>query len=227
MKASNNEFARILEVLNTMKPLSPDAMLTSFDRLIARIAFWLLWIGAGLFLVLVAFAAWVRFDSPLRGWWLTAALCIGIASMALAMLSVIVDAVPNAVTVLRFHKNAHRRMLLEVEHDSKNAKQLGGFEKRLLERTDKLLAIKIERLKGHLGFFLGGADKVAIFALAGMGWAALKEFQSMGGGWRHDVYLYGLAFTGGLAIGGVLLNVVVRRYNYQRDLLSLALDRVA
>lgn len=61
MKASNNEFARILEVLNTMKPLSPDAMLTSFDRLIARIAFWLLWIGAGLFLVLVAFAAWVRF----------------------------------------------------------------------------------------------------------------------------------------------------------------------
>lgn len=101
------------------------------------------------------------------------------------------------------------------------------LKKNCLKKTDKLLSIKIERLKGHLGFFLGGADKVAILALAGMGWAAWKEFQSIGSGWRQDVFLYGLAFTGGLAIGGALLNVVVRRYCYQRDLLSLALDRVA
>ena len=227
MKANSNELARILEVLDMMKPLAPDAMLTAFDRLIARITFWLRWIGVGLFLVLVAFAAWVRFAGPLHGPWLKAAFWIGIASMGLSMLSIVVDAVPSAVTLLRFQKNAHRRMLLEVEHDSRNATQLVAFGKKLLERTDKLLAIKINRLKEHLGFFLGGADKIAIFALAGMGWTALKEIQSIGVGWRYDVFVYGLAFMGGLAFGGVLLNVVVRRYNYQRDLLALALDQLA
>ena len=49
MKANSNELARILEVMDMMKPLAPDAMLTAFDRLIARINFWLRWIGVGLF----------------------------------------------------------------------------------------------------------------------------------------------------------------------------------
>jgi len=142
------------------------------------------------------------------------------------MLSVMIDAVPNLITIVRFRKVARRRLLLEIEHDFCHAKVLIGFERRAIEKTDKLLAIKVERLKGHVGFVLGSADKVAIFALAGMGWAALKEIQQVGTGWRHDVLIYGLAFTGGLAIGGVLLNDVIRRYSYQRDLLAIALDQL-
>ncbi|GAB2871689.1 hypothetical protein GCM10027093_04160 [Paraburkholderia jirisanensis] len=224
MKINNGDFAKILEVLDRMKPLAPEAMLTAFDRLVARIASRLLWSGGALFIVLASFAGWVRFVGPLRGWWLTAAICTGIACMVLALLSIIVETLPSAVIALRFRKSAYRRMLLEVEHDLRHAQQLCVFDKRLIERTDTFLALKIERLKGQLGFFLGGADKVAMIALAGMGWAAFKEFQSVVEGLHHDIFIYGLAFSGGIAFGGVLLNIVARRYSYQRDLLTLALD---
>lgn len=209
-----------------MKPLPVSALVTRFDRIFARAANWLRWSGFGLFLGILAFAAWVKVRGPLHGGWLTAALALCLASMALAMLSIVVDAIPNLVTIVRFRKVARRRLLLEIDHDLKHTQTLVTFERRLIEKTDKLLSIKIERLKGHIGLALGGADKIALFSLAGMGWAALQEIHQIGLGWRHDALIYGLAFMGGLAIGGVLLNDVIRRYSYQRDLLTLALERL-
>lgn len=223
--SNTHEFSRILEVLDAMKPLSPDAMLTSFDRLVAVITCWLRWVGVALFTVLLGFAAWVRFVGRLQGEWIAVALWVAIVSMLAAMASVVLDTVPSMVTLLRFKKNAHKRLLLEIDHDSKHVKKLMIFDKKLLERTDKWLAIKMERLRGQLGIFLGGADKIAIFALAGLAWSALKELPGIEPGWRHDLFVYGVAFVGGLAFGGVLLNVILRRYGYQRDLLALALDR--
>lgn len=146
--------------------------------------------------------------------------------MIFSLVSLIVDVIPAATMLARFKKNSLEQLILEIDHDSEQAKKLLIFDKKTLEKTDSWLSIRITRIRERLGFFLGGADKVAILALGSMGWATVNAIKNLEQGWQQDLFLYGVAFLGGLAIGGVMLNLIVRRYTYQRDLLALALDRL-
>ncbi|KML05978.1 MULTISPECIES: hypothetical protein [Burkholderia] len=226
MTIANNAFFKILKMLDGMKQLPPQAMQTAFDKWVARIAAVCRWTGVALFAILLGFAGWVKFVHPIQGGWLTVALFIGIATTILALLSLVVDIIPAAVMLVRFKHNSLKRLILEIEHDSTQARKLLIFDRQMLERTDAWLSIQIARIRDRLGFFLGGADKVAILALGSMGWATLNTLKSLQNTWQQNAFLYGAAFLGGLAIGGVMLNVIVQRYTYQRDLLALALDLI-
>jgi len=226
MTIANSAFFKILKMLDGMTQLPPQAMQTAFDKWVAFIAAVCRWTGVVLFAILLGFVGWVKFIHPIQGGWLTLALFIGIATTIFALVSLVVDVIPAAVMLVRFKHNSLKRLILEIEHDSTHARKLLIFDRQLLERTDAWLSIRIARIKDRLGFFLGGADKVAILALGSMGWATLNTLKSLQNTWQQNGFLYGAAFLGGLAIGGVMLNVIVQRYTYQRDLLALALDLI-
>ncbi|KVC18358.1 hypothetical protein WS58_21115 [Burkholderia pseudomultivorans] len=226
MSIANHEFHTILTKLDEMHPLPPGALQTALSRSIAPISAVFRWISVALYFILLGFAGWVRFIRPVHGIWLNIAVGTGIASMLFALSFLLLDLVPMIAMLFRFRKNALKTLLLEIEHDSEHAKALATYDRRLLQRTDAWLSMKIERVKNRLGFFIGGGDKAAILALAGMGWATLREVTNLQAGLLQDAFLYGVAFLGGLAIGGLMLNVVVQRYSYQRDLLALALDKL-
>ncbi|MBU9223435.1 hypothetical protein [Burkholderia multivorans] len=226
MSMANHELHAILTKLDEMHPLPPGAMQSAFSRAIAPISAVFRWISIALYFVLLGFVGWVRFIRPVHGIWLNIAEATGITSMLFALIFLLLDFGPTIGMLLRFRKNALKTLLLEIEHDSEHAKRLAAYDRRLLHRTDAWLAMKIERIKDRLGFFLGGGDKAAIFALASLGWATVREVKNLQAGLMHDALLCGVAGLGGIAIAGLLLNVILQRYRYQRDLLALALDRL-
>lgn len=214
----------LLQVLHGMDSVKAASKITSLESKLLRFARWLRVFSVALFLVLCFFALWIKFISPVQGGWIIFVQLIGIGSMLSALVGMILDVIPAFFLMINFRNEALRSFQIEIEHDFTHIAELVLHEAELLERVRKLLHQKIERINGRLGFFLGGTDKIALFALATMGWSAWTEFSALSGGWQQNFFIYGVAALGGLAFGGVMLNVVARRYAYQRDLLDLALD---
>lgn len=109
-------------------------------------------------------------------------------------------------------------------HDFQNASELDAFEIDTLQAVDKWLSLKIDRMKMRIGIFLGGSDKVAFFALAGTAWSIWHNLPNGDWSWEKRIYLYGMGMLAGLAIGGMLMNWLIKKLTYQRDLLALVLQ---
>lgn len=135
----------------------------------------------------------------------------------------IVDIVPVAVSVVRFDTYAFQRRKREIEHDLSHLKGLAVFDPVVLKLTDKWLALKIERMKMRIGNYLGGSDKVAVFALVSAGWTVWNNFPQSKLSWQSQAYFVELRPLVGLAAGGMLVNRAIRQLTYQRDLLALAM----
>lgn len=215
---------QLFQTLHGMSPVSGDRMRSSFEWKMTRITWVLRGISLALFLLLFSLALWIHFVGTLHGFWQDIAIVAGLGSMAFAMLGLILDTLPSFLEILNLRNKAFRHFQLEIQHDSAHVAELLLYKTEVLERARQWLTFKIERIKDRLGIFLGGADKVALFALATMGWSAWKEFSELDSSWEHDLFLYGAAFLCGITIGGVFLNAIMQRYSYHRDLIDLALD---
>jgi len=150
---------------------------------------------------------------------------VALLMSVLALLSQLAEIARSVYDLSHFKKDAFDSLRKTFEHDVRNAESLDAFALADLEFVDKWLALRIDRMKLRLGMFLGGSDKVAVFALAGTGWTAWHTLRAGGTSWEDKLYMYGLAFLAGLALGGVLMNSVIKKLSYQRDLLALAIAR--
>lgn len=148
---------------------------------------------------------------------------IGLLQILAALSWMIVDTVPVAMSVVRFDTYAFERRKREIEHDLGYLEVLTVLDSAVLKLTDKWLALKIDRMKMRIGNYLGGSDKVAVFALVSAGWTVWNNFPQSSLSWQGQAYLVGLAMLVGLAIGGMLVNRAIRQLTYQRDLLALAM----
>jgi hypothetical protein len=200
-------------------------MVTKFDKSISKLGWYLKFFALFLFIVLLLLAVLSKFYTLSSGFIQLAILC-GLGAIIVPILSFIVDIIPTLITLRNLHNDAFRCLLLEIHHDNDHVSRLKKFDKQNLELAQQWLTIKIERLKNRIGLFLGGSDKIALLALVGMGWAAVKEFPTSDTTWRHDAFLYGSAFILGLSLGGILLNILIQRYLYQKDLLALSLSQI-
>jgi hypothetical protein len=171
--------------------------------------------------------AWSFLIAPISLCAKVAAKFIAILSELTALIALLVDVIPAAVTLFTFHGDAFRRLRDEVEHDYGLARKLVPFGKDVLCETREWLDVIIARRKARIGIFMGGADKVALTALAAMGWSALKELAADQHTWQFYAFMPGAALICGFALGGAFLNFVIHRYEYQCDLIALALKRIA
>lgn len=91
-------------------------------------------------------------------------------------------------------------------------------------KAEQHLSKIIERRKLYMGALVGNPEAVAVLSAATMAWNAYKELTSQLDPRVAVALLFGVAFLAGLAFGAMLLNEVLRRYAYHRDLLTLALS---
>lgn len=218
------QLENLLHALHHMKPIGADQVRTKLEGWITRLTWWLRISALSLFVILGGIAFWVSYVAPLHGIWREIALGSGLIGIVLALLILVLDTVPTIVTICNFRDDALRRFQLEIQYDLTHVAELTYFPKGILERAQQWLGIKIERIRSKIGIFFGGADKIALFALAGIGWAVWKEFPADVTSSKHGLFVVGVALMGGIAIGGVLLNAVMQRYVYHQELLTLALD---
>ncbi len=94
-----------------------------------------------------------------------------------------------------------------------------------LDLADKWLEKETRRIEARLAFFFGSADKVALLALVGAGWAAWKDVLGSALSSSGSAIWFGLAFLSGVALGGLALRRSLNELMYQRDLISLATQK--
>ncbi|WP_159696971.1 hypothetical protein [Massilia sp. 9I] len=219
----NEAVAEVLEMLHQKREAPSELLETGFERRVRKLSKGLCIFSVSCFPVM-GFAGWcvVQSQHPSRELFILVQY-IGLMQILLALSWMFVDTVPVAVSVMRFDTYAYQRRKREIEYDLGHLEGLVGFDPAILKLTDKWLALKIERMKMRIGNYLGGSDKVAVFALVSAGWTVWKNFPQSSLSWQGQAYLLGLAMLVGLATGGMLVNRAIRLLTYQRDLLALAM----
>lgn len=149
---------------------------------------------------------------------------IALCQLLAALIWMALDIISIALDLARLDTRTFERRKAEMRHDFQNASELSEFEIDTLQAVDKWLSLKIDRMKMRIGIFLGGSDKVAFFALAGTGWSIWHNLPNGNWSWEKRIYLYGMGMLAGLAIGGMLMNWLIKKLTYQRDLLALVLQ---
>ena len=100
------------------------------------------------------------------------------------------------------------------------------MDKTALRQAETWLSIKTDRLKTRMTVLFGGPEKLAMFALAGLGWLVWKEFPISQEKWIQDALQLTMMFLGGTALGGLFSLRDMHNITYQRQLLTMALVRL-
>lgn len=149
---------------------------------------------------------------------------ISICQMFSALGWLLLEIIAMTIDLINFRNSSFERRKAEIAYDFAAASDLLIYDLNTLQAVDKWLSLKIDRMKVGLVFFFGGSDKVAIFALLGTSWSVLHNIPSGVLPWVKEVYIYAIALLTGMAIGGVMLNMLTKNLSYQRDLLALAIQ---
>lgn len=220
----NNEMAHLFETLGKIEPVRASEMASSFEGRMEKYSWLSLKISMGLFAIILLLAFWKLKIGELNGIFLGFGIAVGFFTFLTSILSVAFQMLPVIVLLFFFKRDAMRRLIVEVEFDLSMAKELKSFSFENLKIAQHILEAKVARIQSRLMFFLGGPDKIAILSLVAMGWAAWNEFPKITDHFESDILYIGVAFLGGLSIGGVMLNIVMQRYMYYVDLIKYALS---
>lgn len=217
---------QILDLLENKRPIAPEKTETAFEKMARQLATILRWAAAASFaliagLAMAAFMSLVERPSALKAVERTYLVLLVTSLVALTC-----EILPMCIALFRFKHDSYRRRRLELLHDFDNANSFMHFDATALALADRWIAQKIERMKLHAGFFLGGTEKISVIALIAGGWAIWKAFPGDETTLIQGIYYAGGAFLGGLGLGGLLISTIMRRLAYHRDLLSIAIYRL-
>lgn len=213
----------VLECLHAKKEIGNAVTQPPLEKAIAKIANSLRWFGGGGFLVLCALALMVSVTHSTNKAWLTVAKVLAVAQSGAAFASIILDMIPSIIFLFLIKSHMFRRGQLEMVHDFAHAEDFHQFDVVSLKQAELWLAIRIERMKSRLVLGVGGSDKVALFAMVAGAWTVWNNFPKGDMGWMQQAYLMGSALLGGLAIGAMFANALIRHWSYQKDLLAIAI----
>jgi hypothetical protein len=211
-----------------MKPLESKECRSWLEVKILSITNALRWIGGSLFLALCVVGIVIRFASAgsLSIVWLHVAEALSVGSMMCALAWLLLDTVPAFVILILFKKYMFGQRQHEANHDLLHVEKLILMDKIVLRQAETWLSIKTDRIKNRMTVFFGGPEKLAIFALAGLGWLVWKEFPTHYEKWTLDALQIAMMLLGGAAIGGLFSLADMRNISYQRELLTMALARL-
>jgi hypothetical protein len=213
----------VFDALERMTPFVTKPIKSRFEAFCEWVSICLLGLSGLTFVCLCAFAIYTRFAQPLSEIWRLVALATAVLTQLLAVLAIVAQSVPGLAIPLFFRKHAFRRLKGEFDHDAANARVLARFKRGALLKAEQYLSTIIERRKLFMGALIGNPEAVAVLSLGTMAWSAYKELAQKLDTPVAVALHFGVAFLAGLAVGAMLLNRVLRRYAYHRDLLKLAL----
>lgn len=103
------------------------------------------------------------------------------------------------------------------------ASELRDFDINILKAGEQWMGIKLERLKFRMLLLFGGSDKLGVFGLVGLAWAMWKSMKAESTLLAQDWVGFFLAGLGGMVLGGILINALIQRLAYQREIITLAI----
>jgi hypothetical protein len=165
----------------------------------------------------------VKLAHSTNGVWLTVALVLASAQSLAAFASIILDMVPSIAFLFMFRSYMFRLGQLEMAHDFAHAQDLRQFDLASLKLAEHWLGVRIDRMKSRLVFGVGGSDKVALLTMAAGAWTMWNNFPTAQMEWVQQAYLMGSALLGGLAIGAMFANALIKHWSYQKELLAIAI----
>jgi hypothetical protein len=217
-----NQVNEVLTALHQQPALPSETRKTGFEKVTERVTNFLRWLAVAMMLGLLVLVL-VKATSDLSPFWADVAMFLAVGMMCLAALWILLDTLPIVVSLIFLSRQLFLIRQHESKHEFAQAVQLTQHGIMALTLALTWLEIRIERMKFGLVFLVGGSDKVAVLMLAGSAWTIWHNMPHDQPSWIQDGYLYASAFLGGLAIGGLLTNMIVKKLNYQKDLLTLAI----
>lgn len=236
----HEQASQALGVLDELAPATHSSSKTSFEANLERWAGRLLF-AALVFLAMLAVLAVLRKADRLGPSWNIWALGVAACAELCAVSSMLVQTGAGVWFVLRFRERATAMRHRELLHDIGAAKSLERFSQAALLMLDSWLARYVARLERRQAMFFGSSDKIAVLSISalvvGLGKQFLDAYDQAPkvlphwsvemSNWAGLGLQFTLAAITGLAVGCVFLGRVIRRTQYQRDLLALALDSPA
>lgn len=213
----------VLDILHTKRELGPDAP-RGLVKTLRNISTFLSKLAVSCFPILgicIAYLAHSRRPLPAIA---ELGQIVALCQMLAALIWLTLDIISVALDLTNLGARTFERRKSELKYDFGAASDLLAYELDTLQAVDKWLSLKIERMKMRLGLFLGGSDKVAIFALVSTGWSIWHNLPDSTWAWEKRIYLYAIGMLSGMAVGGVMMNWLIKKLTYQRDLLALAIQ---
>lgn len=189
--------------------------------------------GFALLALIIIFALW-HFISPLNEYAVTLALVLGVAAIGLPTCAFLIMIYSTIVTFKNLKKKSLDNFILDVEADQKHVEELDAYSKKDLENAQRIIQLKITRIKNKISLVIGSPEKIAFISLAVTGWTLIKEFSSKTPPVKlpeisllsaplYEI-LFGAAFLLALlAFVVVYLSRGMREYVYQSEILDLAI----
>lgn len=158
---------------------------------------------------------------------LTGLIACAAIALAVPVLSIAYEMV--GLVILTFRPS--KFLSAEASYDFMLASELVRHRDEVLELADKWLEQKIRRMERRMVRLLGGGDKIALLVVLGLAWGAWKALEDPI--FSHAVLgsvnlaYSALAFSAGLILGGMTMSRMLERLAFQRDMISLARNRLA
>ncbi|MEB0010312.1 hypothetical protein QN379_22470 [Glaciimonas sp. Gout2] len=220
----DRQCADLLDILDKIRKGGADKTRTSLDATISRVTWWFRGLSLLITLSMLVFGLVISRIRPLEYFWMEIIGWIGMLAMLLALFGLLLDMLPQLIELIRFRKVALRQFKLEIQYDLWQVAELMDIPTQTLEHVQRYLELKIERSKHRILMFIGGPEKLALFSLACLGYSFSKQLPLNSTMWGNSWFRYSLGFLAGIMLGGILLNAVVQRYIYHRELIQLALE---
>jgi len=183
-----------------------------------------LMVGALVSFLLLCGLAGAHAYSPLSRAGRNVALGLVVVTHLAALLSMAMRVVAGAASLWLSQQRAGEIRASRCERDLKIARWIATQEEEEVRLADKWLQQDISRIEARLSLFFGGADKVALFALVGVGWLSWREVVNASLGGFGSPPWFVMALLTGVALGGLLLRGTLRPLVFQRDLISLSTE---
>ncbi|EPF77531.1 hypothetical protein GCM10025882_15950 [Acinetobacter gyllenbergii] len=221
------EIKPLLELLNQLDPLPAKNRETRWEGLTRQGYKYMAAITGILFLILIILAVWHK-TSPFSDQGREIAIWIAISTIFIPTMYIIIDIGVGLVSIFKFKSRSFDWLILEIAHDKKAIELLANYKKETLLEVQDWLQLKCSRLNNRISTFIGNSDKYAVFSLIGLGWSVWKELSkvpSNNGDIVQTLLLYGAAFLTGIALGSMIVNYQIQRYNYQLELIKFVLKQ--
>ncbi|HEU4776186.1 MAG TPA: hypothetical protein VFS95_05130 [Telluria sp.] len=227
-----NSTTQIIIALDGMRPPPYLNLKTPFEVATGKFRKWAYWTASFLLVLMGALALWHQFV-PLPAELKLTGQVLGLLAMIFPISAMVLEMLAMFFSMFSMNRILFRNFVAQIESDERHAETLNAFPEMELKRAKAALELKIARTRNKIGLFAGSPDKLAMFALAAVGWTVFTSFS----GKFQETLVKGLAVTNltdffviivlalivGLTLGAVSSHVHMQRYVYQLELVNLAL----
>ncbi len=223
----------IIRKLHGMRGTPGTELESGLERWCEKVSGRLMKAGFALFGLIIIFALW-HVISPLNTYAVMVALALGAAAIVLPTSALLISIFSAIVALKNLKKKSLDNFILDIESDQKHVSELYAYSKKDLENAQRIIQLKITRIKNKISPVIGSPDKIALLSLAAIGWTLIKEFSSKTPPVKFPEisllsaplyeFLFGAAFLLALlAFVVVYLSRGMRDYIYQSEILDLAI----